>query len=546
MSSRRPLMLMAVLLLLIGAYLWVPAWQALDSQPKGRRAEPPLPGENSISNLSASRNDAGEWQVEFDYYYTGVSAWIRVHVDGVQTGYTASEGVARLYELTRGSNHAVLELSHPGAKTTTRQIIVEMRTPGGGESPLARAQIDQLIEWPTFGEWVEMQEFARQSPQENLDRAIALIDSEQAQAYEEAKHILERLIQRDASFDVAYIELARVAMKTNWGPEGLHHAEGLLSSALQIKPDSANAKILLGYVYTHQKRYKAAEKLFAEAAATDPPNLWLWANWGEVLVRQGKFDAAIAKYREAVERPATLKTYERARFDAYGQLLMLLERKNDLDGMEALYKRAVETFGYSSCHGLKYARFLLQQRGNAEASIEITRKALDVNCSQQDARELFGLAHYVAWSKREGASRLEALNQARIYLPPGANAIYLLARSETTVKAASQLVAAGENIDNKDNSGLNALAHAVQDQDAATARRLLRLGASPATPVGYGDVPVALMAVMGGNLELVKLMRQFGADYGKLTFQGATAFDYAKQTGDPELLKALEPTPRTL
>lgn len=81
----------------------------------------------------------------------------------------------------------------------------------------------------------------------------------------------------------------------------------------------------------------------------------------------------------------------------------------------------------------------------------------------------------------------------------------------------------------------------------AAARRLLRLGASPATPVGYGDVPVALMPVMAGNLELVKLMRQFGADYGKLTYQGATAFDFAKQTGDPDLLRALEPTtPRTL
>jgi len=41
-------------------------------------------------------------------------------------------------------------------------------------------------------------------------------------------------------------------------------------------------------------------------------------------------------------------------------------------------------------------------------------------------------------------------------------------------------------------------------------------------------------------------MRQFGADYGKLTYQGATAFDFAKQTGDSDLLQALEPTPRTL
>jgi ankyrin repeat protein len=141
---------------------------------------------------------------------------------------------------------------------------------------------------------------------------------------------------------------------------------------------------------------------------------------------------------------------------------------------------------------------------------------------------------------------MEALNQARIYLPPGAKAMYLLAGSETTTKAAAQLIASGENIENKDNDQLTALAHAVQNEDVAVARRLLQLGASPKTPVGYGQMPVALMPVMSGNLELVTLMREFGADYAKIIYQGATAYDFAKQTGDAELLQALESTPRTL
>jgi hypothetical protein len=51
---------------------------------------------------------------------------------------------------------------------------------------------------------------------------------------------------------------------------------------------------------------------------------------------------------------------------------------------------------------------------------------------------------------------------------------------------------------------------------------------------------------MSGNLELIKLMKQFGADYGKISYEGATAFDFAKQAGAPDLLEALEPTPRTL
>jgi Tfp pilus assembly protein PilF len=129
-------------------------------------------------------------------------------------------------------------------------------------------------------------------------------------------------------------------MKSNWGPEGLHQAEKLLASALQIRPDSVNAKILLGYVYAHQGRHKQSEALFVDASQTDTKNLWLWSNWGEVLVMQGKLEPAIQKYREAVKRPREHDTYDRARLDAYAHLLPLLEQRKDLDGMEALLKQA--------------------------------------------------------------------------------------------------------------------------------------------------------------------------------------------------------------
>jgi tetratricopeptide (TPR) repeat protein len=549
MTSRRPLVLMAVLLVLLFGYFSRPFWERFDSPTAPAAAaapvaEPLLPGDNSISNLVVTQRESGEWQVSFDYFHRGRAMWIESDVDGLQGHEPMPHAPARLHKLERGAGHATLDLAHPGPMTASRQVVVVMR--GTQPEPLASARVDHLIQWPDFYEYQETTEFWKRSPEVNLERAVMLIDSGGADAYAMAKKILERLVQRDPSLEPAYIELARIAMKTNWGPEGLHHAEGLLSSALQIKPDSVNAKILLGYVYTHQNRYRPAEKLFAEAAALDPPNLWLWANWGEALAKQGKFEQAAAKYREAVDRPKSLVTYERARADAYTRLLALLERKKDLDGMEALYKNGVVAFGESSCHSLKYARFLLQRRGNPQGAIDLARKSLDVCCCEENARQILGLAHYVAWSKGEGAARMESLNQARIYLPPGAKAMYLLAASETTAKAAAQLVASGENIDNKDNDRLNALAHAIENDDEATARRLLRMGASPATQVGYGDVPVALMPVMSGNLELVKLMRQFGADYGKLTYQGATAFDFAKQTGDSDLLQALEPAPRTL
>jgi tetratricopeptide (TPR) repeat protein len=355
----------------------------------------------------------------------------------------------------------------------------------------------------------------------------------------EAKTILEQLITQNAQFDQGYVELARIAMKSIGGPESLHQAESLLSSALQIKPDSANAKILLGYVYAHQGRVAKAEALFADAANSNTRNLWLWANWGELLVMQGKFDQAIVKYREAIARPMTHDTYDRARADAYEHLLVLLQRRKDFDGMEALYKQRIAEFGPGACYSTGYARFMLQVRGDAPGAIDVASGALNQNCEDSEARQILGLAEYVRWANTTGPQRAESLNQARIFLPAGPMPLYLLATSDRTAPAAKQLIASGEKIDQTDNDKLTALAYALQNRDLSAAKRLLALGARPDAPVGYGAIPVALIPVMEGNIEAIRMMQQFGVDYSKLRYRGATASDLAKQSGNSALIAVL-------
>ena len=555
MSSRRPAILMAVLLVLIVGHVYGPDLPSLVATRDVR--QPQLPGKNSISHLVVRQKDSGQWYATFDYFYTGepfVRVNLRLPLDpgSLPGGEQALWQRRELYKVNRGANHVTIEISHPGSTFSgiTRQVIVEMEDlsrpagPDGAHPIVASAQLDQVIEWPTWGTWTTDLAFAQKSPQENLERAIALIDADTR--FDEAKLILERLITRDPAFVQGYIELARVAMKTNWGPEGLHQAEGLLASALQIESGNVNVKILLGYVHAHQQRYRQAESLFTEVAASNPPNLWLWTNWGEVLAMQGKYEQAAVKYREAIDRPATRDTYDRARLAAYTQLIELQKRKNDLDGMEVLYKRRVAEFGYGSCYSAEYARFLLQQRADADAAIDVARQALNKDCEDSSARQVLGLAHYVVWAKSQGQARVAAMNQARIYLPSGPMTMYLLASSDRTLDVASQLIAAGERIDQKDNRNLNALAHAIQREDVPAVRNLLRLGARIDTPVGYDSMPVALMPVLAGNIDLVKLLQKFGADYGKISYQGATAFDFARQTGDTELLEALEHKPRVL
>lgn len=554
MSSRRPAILMAVLLVLVLGYVYFPDWRSPfpAHSVATYRPVPPLPGKNSISNIVVRQSDSGVWQASFDYFYTGepfvqVVARLPLERDSPPALNPNPWERMQLAEVKRGANHGTIDLLHPGVEFSgiTPRVIVEMENWSTRDRPvIASAQVDQPIDWPTWETWQADMAFAKQSPQENLKRAIELIDG--GEHFDEATSILERLIARDPTFVQGYIELARVAMKTNWGPEGLHHAEGLLASALQIEPDNANAKILLGYVQAHQQHYRQAEKLFTEAAASNPRNLWLWANWGEVLVMQGKFEQAAAKYREAIDRPATHDTYDNARTMAYQELIALQKRKNDLDGMEALYKKRVAEFGYGSCYSADYARFLLQQRGDANAAIDVARRALNQDCEDSSARQVLGLANYVVWAKSEGQARIEAMNQARIYLPPGPTLMYLLASSDRTANVVSQLIAAGEKIDQKDNQQFTALAHAIQREDLPAMRHLLRLGAKPDAPVGYDGIPVAFMPLLAGNIEMVKLLQQFGADYSKISFQGASALDFARQAGDTEMLEILKQKPQVL
>jgi hypothetical protein len=52
-------------------------------------------------------------------------------------------------------------------------------------------------------------------------------------------------------------------------------------------------------------------------------------------------------------------------------------------------------------------------------------------------------------------------------------------------------------------------------------------------------MPAALIPVLARDLQGVKLLRRSGVDYSKLKFRGITALDYAKQSGDRELIDAL-------
>lgn len=549
MSSKRPLILMAVLLALLSALMY--QYGPLAQMVQGEQRPKPLPGESRISGLGVTRLPNGHWQVEFDYYYTGVvpgSGTYRIEQSVAKEGaaQVTSSMVVTAWSARAGQNHVKAELPRPPDETVrfTKEVTAMLFE----QYPkfIAMQKIPVTIEWPSF-ESMRLDELLASGTPEQVVAAQALqIDTERREALREAKNVLERLLVKYPQTDAAYIELARIAMKTNWGPEGLGQAEALLESARQLRPDSPNMKILLGYVYTNQKRYREAESTFIEVSQADTPNLWLWTNWGELLEAQGKLGQAVEKYAKAIAQPPKTDTYDNARRWAFERLLAIARNRHDLDTEEALHKQRTADYGLIPCYGPAYAKFLLYQRFDAPAALALGQKFAETRCSANDVNEILGVAHYMMWAAGKDPERAEALRQARVRLPAGPQLFSRLASSDKTVDVARQLVAAGDRIDQYDNNHVTALGYAMQAKDVATAKRLMRLGARPETPVGPADMPVALLPVLMRDFEGIKLMTRAGVDYSKLKYQGSTALDHARETHDRQLLEALDSKSKAL
>jgi tetratricopeptide (TPR) repeat protein len=515
---------------------------------------PPLPGENSVSNLVVAQGRFGQWTAGFDYFFTGDTAYSQLMIVLTPENATSDKSDGRyltgLGSAERGAHHVTVPIAYPGRPQRTSSVTVSMLGASLRSGPptfaatappvIASREVTQPIDWPELATWERSAYLSSHSVEEALRRSTDLIESGYERSELAARGYLEALIADNPRLDAAYVGLARVALRTNWGPAGLHQAEELLQSALQVNPQSADAKILLGAVYTSQKNYAKAEALFADAATSNTNNLWLWSSWGELLVIEGKPAEAIGKYRQAIAHPMTHDSYDdRARVVAYEKLEGLLRERADLDGMEALYRQEIQEFGPGSCYSAGYSKFLLYDRGDAQAAIDLSTRALNQNCDDSESREILGLAQYVKWAGAAGPKSEKALNQARLFLPAGPRAFYGLARSERSLAAARKLIAAGEPIDQQDNDRMTALAYALQDRDLEAARRLLKLGASPEATVGAAQMPVALMPVVKADIEEIRLLRESGVNFSQIRFQGVSASDLAKRIGNPALLEAL-------
>jgi tetratricopeptide (TPR) repeat protein len=547
-TNRRTTILMATLLGVLGYYFWTSANPLSYSLRTNVAAQmkPPLSGQNSVELLDVRKQKNGTYVASVKYYFTGAPGHARLFVSAKNEKATDSLYSGATKTLERGHNTIDVELNYPYQQQystgqpekaiTTDRIVAAIL---GSEKDAVTSTKDFPIVWPPSQTYHENKTLLNKPLDKLYDEAVGMIDDGTEYTLASAKRRLEIILSEQPQNAPAHIELARVAMKTNWGSEGLFQAEQFIATALKYEPDSANAKVLQGYVFAHQKKFAEAEKSLGEARDKGTKNLWLWANWGELLEMQNKSALAAEKYTQALQGERPRNTYDRAREHAYRKLFKLYEKNEATERVEALHKQRVAEFPEQPCHLAEYAMFRTTRQSDAQSGKALARDAIANGCKRDIAKEAMGVSSYYLWASMSGEQAQSEQSQARINFPESPMLLAELAKFESGVPVIKKLVANGLQIDQAGNERSTALAVSLTKKEHAAARRLLRLGAKHTVKTQYGDYPLSLIPLMNNDIDGIKLMREYGVDYSKLKWGDTSAVEMARRFGSADLLKAL-------
>ena len=541
MKDSRAAVLMAILLTLLFGYLFQTQIESyfFPSQPGIVKAEPPLAGVTAIKSIKVKKNEAGIYMASVEYFYRGDGHYAFVSLNALADGTQKDNFFGGVNPAQRGEHVMDIEIRRPndGDEVISKSLSANVVTDGRPSEPF---KMDYVIEWPDLQTYYANQQLAHKSVDEIYAESVKLIDSESEDALAAAKKNLELILLKDPKYVAAYPELGRISMKSNWGPEGLRQAENYLLAGLAIDPHHANSKVLIGYVYAHQKRYADAEKALTEAAKIGTKNLWLWTNWGELRSMQNRSDEALEKYMKAIDANRTYDTYDRARIFAYTKAAEILDEKKQLDKLDSLYKKKALEFENYPYFYAEYGRFRLTHFGDYEAGISNSKTALEKGCDCEEAKYTLGMSYYISGYKHAGEEKTVALNQASVFLPEGPKMFYQMARFDETSKVIPQLMKDGAAIGVLDNQRMNALGYALSNGDVDAAKRLIKYGSRFTDLVGPQQYPVGLIPFSNQDIKLIKLMKANGVNFSTLKFNGMSAVEYAKRLQNQEIIDIVE------
>lgn len=372
-------------------------------------------------------------------------------------------------------------------------------------------------------------------------RAVALIDSGNDYAFDKAKKILDQIILHDPKYVPAYPELARYYMKKNWRNGGLAQAEQMLDTALGIDPEHANSHVLIGHVYTHQKKYGQALTSFKKAEEIGTNNLWLYANWGHLFLQLDNIDAAIEKYELAIKPPRGYDTYDRARLEAYRKLIRLLQLNNDDKKVSKIFAKRIKEFPNDGCHVAEYAEYELTALGRYDDAIKMIESSMNRKCQYESYRKkVLGLAYFSKWAHEFDPDKGQELyTKGQILYGDLPAMLTDAAESEKTAKILAQFVKKGLSIDSLNADGVTALVLSMGKSGTTAAKTILESGADPNKTIGDDGWTAIMVAAYSGRADLIKVLLEHGADPGIESTSGKTALSIAKANGYDGMAKII-------
>ncbi len=377
--------------------------------------------------------------------------------------------------------------------------------------------------------------------QRQYKMAYDLIDHGSKANLNKAKNIIDEIISKDPDFVGAYIELARYKMKTmGISQETFIDAEKSLLLATEIDPEHADARVLLGYVYTYQERYEEAEAEYRHAEKAGTDNSWLYANWGLNDEKQNKNEQAIEKYTRVLLKPRNHDRNDRVMQWTKSHLFPLLLETGKYSEADRYYTRYINAFPADSCLLLKQAENTLFNLGQYEKAIKQNIQAAKKGCSKNSVS--LSVAYYLKWFHNSAAglnTKDGTFRQAEAMAPNDAELFHSLASSAFTSALIDVLVNKGKAINGMNAEGYTALLLSIYAQDHDAAKRLVKSGADINLANPENKLTPLVMAVIKQDIEMVRFLLAHDANAEVALPNGVSLYAWAKSNGLSEISNAL-------
>ena len=166
--------------------------------------------------------------------------------------------------------------------------------------------------------------------------------------------LYERAVALDSTFAAALAKLARAEAAMYWfyydhSPARLARVKRAADAAVRIAPDLAEARVALGYYYYWgYLDYDRALREFEAARRLQPSNSDVLGAIGYAERRRGRWDAAVARFREAIEVDPVSQQRAFDLGDTYLTLRRYPEAEQQLDRTIQLAPDWAKPYGYKA------------------------------------------------------------------------------------------------------------------------------------------------------------------------------------------------------